>query len=175
MPKYTIGVDFGTESARAVLVDVRSGHVAATATAAYAHGVIDRTLPGQTARLPPDWALQHPGDWLEALEQVLRSVGTGISPDDIVGLGIDFTSCTVLPTTVTARRCACSPISTPSRMPGRSCGRIMRRSRTPIVSTLLDPTPVGHFCSSMAGRHPPNGRGPKDGTCWTRRPGYATR
>lgn len=99
MPKYTIGVDFGTESARAVLVDVRSGHVAATATATYAHGVIDRTLPGQTARLPPDWALQHPGDWLEALEQVLRSVGTGMSPDDIVGLGIDFTSCTVLPTT----------------------------------------------------------------------------
>jgi L-ribulokinase len=99
MLKYTIGVDFGTESARAVLVDVRTGQVATTATAAYAHGVIDRILPGQTTRLPPDWALQHPGDWLEALEQVLRSVGKGISADDLVGLGIDFTSCTVLPTT----------------------------------------------------------------------------
>jgi len=37
-------------------------------------------------------------DWLEALEQVLRSVARDVS-DDIVGLGIDFTSCTVLPTT----------------------------------------------------------------------------
>lgn len=99
MPKYTIGVDFGTESARAVLVDVNSGHVAATATGAYTHGVIDRALPGQAARLPPDWALQDPGDWLESLELVLRTVAQGMSAQDIVGLGIDFTSCTVLPTT----------------------------------------------------------------------------
>src|SRR5713226_8286690 len=98
MPKYTIGVDFGTESARAVLVDVRSGRVAATATAAYAHGVIDRTLPGRTDRLPPDWALQHPADWLQALEQVVRAMGTRAHAGDIIGVGIDFTSCTVLPT-----------------------------------------------------------------------------
>jgi L-ribulokinase len=98
MPKFTIGVDFGTESARAVLVDIGTGRVAGTATAAYAHGVIDRTLPGQAEHLPPDWALQHPADWLQTLEQVLRAMVTRSHASDIIGLGIDFTSCTVLPT-----------------------------------------------------------------------------
>ena len=39
---YTIGIDFGTESARAVLVDVRNGREIAAAIHAYAHGVIDQ-------------------------------------------------------------------------------------------------------------------------------------
>ncbi|MDR7507361.1 MAG: ribulokinase [Armatimonadota bacterium] len=99
MTRYAVGVDFGTESARAVLVAVEDGRVAATASAAYRHGVIDRTLPGRSERLPPDWALQHPGDWLRALEQVVRAVVGGIEPDQVIGLGIDFTSCTVLPAT----------------------------------------------------------------------------
>lgn len=99
MPKHTIGVDFGTESARAVLVDVGSGRVAATATALYPHGVIDRTLPGRTETLPPDWALQHPGDWVSVLEQLLQAMTQHAHAGDIIGLGIDFTSCTVLPAT----------------------------------------------------------------------------
>lgn len=99
MPKHTIGVDFGTESARAVLVDVGSGRVAATATTPFPHGVIDRTLPGQVDALPPDWALQHPGDWVEVLEQLLRTMTQHTHATDIIGLGIDFTSCTVLPAT----------------------------------------------------------------------------
>ncbi len=99
MPKYTIGVDFGTESARAVLVDIASGRVTATATTPYAHGVIDRTLPGHTEHLPPDWALQHPGDWLQAVEHLLRTMAGHADPADIIGIGADFTSCTVLPTT----------------------------------------------------------------------------
>jgi len=99
MPKYTIGVDFGTESARAVLVDVGNGKITATATASYPHGVIDRTLPGGTEHLPPDWALQHPGDWLKAIEKLLRTMAGKVESADIVGIGADFTSCTVLPTT----------------------------------------------------------------------------
>lgn len=99
MTKYTIGIDFGTESARAVLVDVGRGTVAATAMHVYPHGVLDRVLPGRTEPLPPDWALQHPGDWLEALEVLLRTMAAGGHPSDIIGIGIDFTSCTVLPTT----------------------------------------------------------------------------
>ncbi len=98
MPRYTIGVDFGTESARAVLVDVGSGRVTTTATAAYTHGVIDRNLPGHPDRLPPDWALQHPDDWLQALERALRAIAEQANAVDIIGVGIDFTSCTVLPT-----------------------------------------------------------------------------
>jgi L-ribulokinase len=99
MPRYAVGVDFGTESARAVLVDVANGRVAATATEAYAHGVIDRSLPGQAELLPPDWALQHPADWLQALERVLRRIAEQADAAQIIGLGIDFTSCTVMPTT----------------------------------------------------------------------------
>lgn len=99
MERHTIGIDFGTESARAVLVRVSDGHIAATATFAYPHGVIDRTLPGMEDRLPPDWALQHPGDWVEALEVLLRAMAGHVSPDEIIGIGVDFTSCTVLPAT----------------------------------------------------------------------------
>jgi L-ribulokinase len=57
---YTIGVDFGTESGRAVLVDTRNGHEVATSVHMYKNGVIDQTLPGSDKHLPPDWALQGP-------------------------------------------------------------------------------------------------------------------
>lgn len=99
MPTYTIGIDFGTESARAVVVDTGSGRVATTATFVYPHGVIDRILPGRTEPLPPDWALQHPGDWLQALEVLLRAAAERGDPADIIGIGVAFTSCTVLPAT----------------------------------------------------------------------------
>jgi L-ribulokinase len=97
--RYTIGVDFGTESVRAVLVDVADGRVADTATYTYPHGVIDRVLPETEARLPPDWALQHPGDWIEALETLLRTLAAAAPAETIIGIGVDFTSCTVMPTT----------------------------------------------------------------------------
>jgi len=62
--KFTIGVDFGTESGRALLVEVGTGKPLASAIYTYSHGVIDETLPveGKTVRLEPDWALQDPQD-----------------------------------------------------------------------------------------------------------------
>jgi L-ribulokinase len=99
MRRFAIGVDFGTESARGVLVDVGDGRIVTTATYAYPHGVIDRALPGADAPLPPDWALQHPGDWLEGLRVLLRAMAAAAPADAIIGIGIDFTSCTVMPTT----------------------------------------------------------------------------
>ena len=98
---YTIGLDFGTESARALLVGTASGRIAAQAVFAYPHGVIDEHLPGSDLRLPPDWALQHPGDWLAALEAVVPAVlrESGVRPEQVVGIGVGFTSCTILPTT----------------------------------------------------------------------------
>ena len=95
---YVIGVDFGTLSGRTVLVDADNGEELAEAVLPYPHGVLDRTLPdGQP--LPPLWALQHPGDYLavlrETVPQVLRSAG--ISGEKVAGLGLDFTSCTLLP------------------------------------------------------------------------------
>lgn len=99
MDRFTIGIDFGTESARAVLVEVASGRLVTTATFTYPHGVIDRALPGSTDHLPPDWALQHPEDWTLALETLLRAMAAGAPAEAIIGIGVDFTSCTVMPTT----------------------------------------------------------------------------
>jgi L-ribulokinase len=100
-PQYVLGVDFGTLSARALLVDVKTGQTRATAVAAYKHGVIERSLPGTAAPLPADTALQHPQDYLDALEKTAREAisKAGAGAESIVGIGIDFTCCTVLPTT----------------------------------------------------------------------------
>lgn len=99
-PKYAIGVDFGTESGRALLVDVADGREVATAVHRYGNGVIDETLPGTTIRLEPDWALQDPNDYIEVLKQTIPAVlaESGVDPADVIGVGIDFTACTMLPT-----------------------------------------------------------------------------
>jgi L-ribulokinase len=98
--KYAIGVDFGTESGRAVLVDAANGQEVATAVHPYANGVIDEKLPGTDIRLEPDWALQDPNDYLEVFKQTIPAVlkESGVDSEDVIGLGIDFTACTMLPT-----------------------------------------------------------------------------
>ena len=101
--RYAIGVDFGTESGRALLVAVGSGRELATAVYPYRHGVIDEALPApdDDVRLEPDWALQDPMDYVRTLQMTVPAVvaQAGIDPADVVGLGIDFTACTMLPTT----------------------------------------------------------------------------
>jgi L-ribulokinase len=103
LASYAIGVDFGTGSGRAVLVDVADGRQLATAVSEYRHGVIDKVLPleDQRVELPPEWALQDPEDYLrvfrEAVPAILRD--SAVDPADVVGLGIAFTACTMLPTT----------------------------------------------------------------------------
>ncbi len=99
MAKYSLGVDFGTESGRALLVDVSNGQEIATAVYAYSHGVIDERLPHSSIRLEPDWALQDPDDYLRVFQQAIPAVlkQSGVKPEEIIGLGIDFTACTMLP------------------------------------------------------------------------------
>ncbi|MGF6947916.1 L-ribulokinase [Neobacillus sp. B4I6] len=99
MAMYTIGVDYGTQSGRAVLVEVGSGKEVATAVKDYTHGVMDEFLPDGITKLEHDWALQHPNDYLEVLQVTIPEVlkKAEISADDVIGLGIDFTACTVLP------------------------------------------------------------------------------
>ncbi len=98
---YAIGVDFGTESGRAVLVNIANGEEIAAAVHAYANGVIDERLPGSDVRLEPDWALQDPNDYLEVFKHAIPAVlqESGVDPADVVGVGVDFTACTMLPTT----------------------------------------------------------------------------
>jgi L-ribulokinase len=99
--RYTIGVDFGTESGRAVLVDVADGTVLASAVEPYRNGVIDRHLPAPNddVVLPPDWALQDPADYLSVLRTAVPEVvrAARVDPADVIGIGIDFTACTMLP------------------------------------------------------------------------------
>lgn len=97
--KYTIGVDFGTQSGRAVLVEVDTGREVATAVKEYPHGVMDEYLPDGKTKLEPDWALQHPQDYLDVLAETIPAVlkEAGVSNEDVIGIGIDFTACTMLP------------------------------------------------------------------------------
>lgn len=100
MGKFTVGIDFGTLSGRAVLVSLESGEEMAVSVHDFAHGVMDKQLPDGTP-LGVDWALQHPGDYLDVLAVTIRDVMTraGVTPKEIVGVGIDFTACTMLPVT----------------------------------------------------------------------------
>jgi len=96
--RYVIGVDFGTLSGRALVVRVSDGTEAGTAVAEFPHGVIDRELPGG-GELPPDWALQVPADYLDVLRRVVPEAlrSAGVDAADVIGVGTDFTACTVLP------------------------------------------------------------------------------
>lgn len=98
---HTVGVDFGSESARAVVVRVADGVPLAEAVADYPHGVIDERLPGSGRRLGAQWALQHPGDWVLSLEEVVREAiaRSGVAPSSVIGIAVDATACTILPTT----------------------------------------------------------------------------
>lgn len=98
MAKYAIGVDYGTLSGRALLVDVKTGEELAAAVLEYPHSVMDEKLPSGK-KLGNDWALQHPQDYIDVLTYTIPKVirDSGVDPEDIIGLGIDFTSCTILP------------------------------------------------------------------------------
>lgn len=96
MPRYTIGIDYGSLSGRAVLVDVETGREAACATLEYPHAILDRALPSGEC-LGPDWALQHPQDYLDVLDATLPVLARAVDPAQIVGIGVDCTSSTVFP------------------------------------------------------------------------------
>ena len=99
MTKYSLGIDFGTLSARALLVEVGTGREVASDVYEYANAVIDERLPSTGEKLPPDWALQDPRDYLNGLTKTVPAVlkASGVTPADVIGIGIDFTACTMLP------------------------------------------------------------------------------
>ena len=99
MSKYSMGIDFGTLSARAVIVDIETGEEKATAVSKYAHGVMSKELLGLP--LPADYALQHPKDYLDSLFVTIKECieRSGVDSADITGIGVDFTASTVLPVT----------------------------------------------------------------------------
>ncbi len=94
-----VGVDFGTLSGRAVVVRVDDGQELGSAVHEYAHGVMDRQLVGTGRALPPDWALQVPADYLDVLRRAVPQAvrAADVDPADVIGIGTDFTACTMLP------------------------------------------------------------------------------
>lgn len=98
---FGLGVDFGTLSARALLVNLETGDEVATAEAPYRNGVIDSQLPASGEQLPPEWAIQDADDYLEALTESVREVVAqgSVDSEQIVSIGIDTTACTMIPST----------------------------------------------------------------------------
>lgn len=96
--KYSIGIDYGTQACRGLLVDAKTGDEIASVSAPYPHEVMEYTLPDGTP-LGQDFALQHPMDYLEVLSYVCQEVikKSHVSAEDIIGVGVDFTACTILP------------------------------------------------------------------------------
>ena len=96
--RYSIGLDFGTLSARAILADVDDGNILSYESVfVYPHAVINEI---NEKELPSGYALQHPQDYVDALEFLLRDVveKNAINADEVIGIGIDFTDCTLIPT-----------------------------------------------------------------------------
>ncbi len=108
--RFSVGLDFGTDSARALLVEVDTAAEVDSTVHRYQHGVLEHTMPSGDP-LPPRWALQHPQDYLDALADLLawsacQSARLG---GEVLAIGVSFTSCTVLPTTTTGTPLAMLP------------------------------------------------------------------
>ncbi|SDT70139.1 ribulokinase [Jiangella sp. DSM 45060] len=95
-----VGVDYGTLSGRAVVVRVSDGAELGSAVHAYPHGVVDSELPGTGEKLPPDWALQVPSDYIDVLRTAVPQAvaAAGVDPANVIGIATDFTACTMVPT-----------------------------------------------------------------------------
>ena len=90
MGKYVIGVDYGTDSARAILVDAASGEILSGKTAAYPRWAEGKYCDASVSRFR-----QHPKDYLEVLETILKGVvGDCPRKEDIVSVAIDTTAST---------------------------------------------------------------------------------
>ena len=96
--KFALGIDYGTESGRVVVIRVRNGEEVASAVVPYPDGVIDEKLPGGP-RLGPDWALQNPRDYLLVIEKGVPKAlkAAAVKGEDVIGIGTDFTASTPLP------------------------------------------------------------------------------
>jgi L-ribulokinase len=98
--RYVVGVDYGTLSGRAVVVRVSDGAELGSAVLEYPHAVMDRHLAASGAVLPPEWALQVPSDYVDVLKHTVPAAlaEAGVDPSKVIGVGTDFTACTMVPT-----------------------------------------------------------------------------
>jgi L-ribulokinase len=97
--KYTIGLDYGTNSVRALMVNVANGAEVASAVWNYAHGT-----QGVILSRDPNLARQHPADYVKGAEITIKEVlatakesVNGFSAGQVIGIGVDTTGSTPLP------------------------------------------------------------------------------
>ncbi len=97
--KYTIGLDYGTNSVRALIVDTADGREIATAVWNYEHGEA-----GVILSRDPNLARQHPADYIKGTEACVgralaeaKKKARGFKPEQVVGIGVDTTGSTPLP------------------------------------------------------------------------------
>jgi L-ribulokinase len=97
--QHVVGVDFGTLSGRAVVVRADDGEELGTAETLYPHAVMSSELDATGETLPPNWALQDADDYIAVLRSAVPAAlaAAGVDPASVVGIGTDFTACTVLP------------------------------------------------------------------------------
>ncbi|UCD27305.1 MAG: ribulokinase [Planctomycetota bacterium] len=97
--KYVIGLDFGTNSVRALIVDVAGGEEIATNVCDYAHGEAGIIIDPKD----PDLARQHPEDYIRGtkacVQQALKEASSNkdFSPEQVIGIGVDTTGSTPMP------------------------------------------------------------------------------
>jgi len=96
---FTLGIDYGTNSVRALVVDTRDGRELGTAVVNYPSGKEGILLDPRDHNL----ARQHPGDYLYGLDQSVRAAlaqaagDSSFSPDQVIGIGVDSTGSSPLP------------------------------------------------------------------------------
>ena len=97
MKKYAIGLDFGTLSVRALVVDAATGQEMGASVQEYPHAVMDRSLPCGKP-LGADWALQDAEDYICCMQKAIAGAlnESGVSAEQIIGLGLDFTTATLV-------------------------------------------------------------------------------
>ena len=147
MPEtFLIGLDFGSESARGVLIDVRDGRQAAYHVHPYRHGIMTEALPGGRP-LPAGFALQDAADYLEAAENILTAIGAG---RDVAGIGVDFTASSPLPALADGRAMSeVAPDEPHAYVEALEAWR--RRSLTPRRSTLRRRVPRAISAARLSG------------------------
>ncbi len=165
-PKYTIGVDFGTLSGRAVLVRVSDGAEIASAVSEYSNGVIDERLPraatcrsSRTGRCKtPTTTSRSSSETIPAVLQAERR----LPPDDVIGIGIDFTACTMLPTKADGTPLCCLPEwrSQPARL-GEAVEAPRRAARGQQAQRDCRLSAARRGCRATAARSPRSGSFPR--------------
>ena len=98
-PRYSLGLDYGTNSVRTLIVDLANGREVASSVWNYEQG-----KAGVILGRDPNLARQHPADYVRGAEQsitgalkVARKQVRGFSPEQVVGIGVDTTGSTPLP------------------------------------------------------------------------------